>query len=158
MTVYYFTQTDLENALGKNIVLAVYDDDHDGVVDTAAMTSCRAYGTSECNSFVRGLHPDVIPMAEVDVPDEMRFAALDFGIAYTMRRRPDLVRAMGEESWTAFRDSAISTMKRYVQAVQRMPPAMGTPTNVGAVVAKTADPANESTTIQGSRFEDFGDF
>lgn len=158
MTVYYFTRTDLENALGKNTVAAIYDDDADNVAESAPIDACCAYGTSECNSFLRGILPNAIPVAQADVTDEVKFAALDFGIAYTIRRRPDLVRAMGEESWTTFRDSAIEKMKRYVASLQRMPPTMGVPSNVGAEVMKTADPANESSCPRGSYFEDMGDF
>lgn len=156
--VYYFSQTDLENALGLQTVKSVYDDDLDGVVDDAPMTACRAYGTAECNSFLRGIHATAIPLAEADVTDEVKFAALDFGIAYTMRRRPDVVRAMSEEPWTTFRDSAIEKMKRYVASLQRMPPAMGVPSNVGAEVVTTADPADEPDPPRGSFFEDMGGF
>jgi hypothetical protein len=55
------------------------------------------------------------------VPNEVKFAALDFGIAYTMRRRPDVVKAMNEQPWTTFYEQAVAQMKRYCAAIQQVP-------------------------------------
>jgi phage gp36-like protein len=128
----YCSQTDLENALGVPVVKAIFDDNLDGTVDAAAMTACVDYATAECNSFLRGQYDITFPIATV--PDELKFAAVDFACAYATRRRPDIVRAMGEQPWTTFRDSAIEKMKRFGEAMQRLPPSTGTPENVGAEV------------------------
>lgn len=118
--VFYFSREDLEDALGLQVVRSIYDDELAGNANPNPIISCCRYGTSECNSFLRAIQEGItLPLSPV--PDEVRYAALDFGIAYTMRRRPDLVRAMGEESWTAFRDAAVDKMKRYVDGVQQMP-------------------------------------
>jgi hypothetical protein len=118
----YFTQTDLENALSVPIVKAVYDDDRDGTVDAGPIAACIAYGTAQCDSFLRkvGNAPGggtlTLPMDSP--PDEVKFAALDFGIAYSIRRRPDIVKASGEQPWTVFYEQAIEQMKRYVSSMQ----------------------------------------
>jgi hypothetical protein len=156
--VYYFAQEDLENALGKATVTTTYDDDNDGVVEDAAINACRAFGTAECNSFLRGIHPTSMPLTTNDVPDEVKFAALDFGIAYTVRRRIDLGRSGEGASWTTYRDSAIEKMKRYVASLQRLPPTLGVPSNVGGEVVTSANPSKERCPVRGSFWEDMGDF
>lgn len=131
MAVYYFTRFDLDDAIGRNTVNAVFCDDNSEQASIRAVDACRAYGTSECKSFLRENYPEAkLPETEEEVPDELRFAALDFGLVYVFRRRPELVRAMGEESWTTFEKSAIEKMKRYAAGIQRVPPTTGTPENV----------------------------
>ena len=125
----YFAQADLENALGKNTVAAIFDDDGDTVADAAPVAACLAYGTSECDSFLRANYAVTFPINPV--PDELKFAAVDFGCAYAVRRRPDVTRAMGEKSWDAFRDAAIEKMKRFADSMQRLPDTVAAPANVG---------------------------
>jgi len=125
----YSSQADLENALGTNTVKAIFDDNLDGVVDIAPMAACLDYGTAECDSFLRGNYDVTFPIDPV--PNELRFAAVDFCCAYATRRRPDVTRAMGEEAWKTFREAAIEKMKRFASALQRLPPTTGTPANVG---------------------------
>lgn len=142
--VYYFSRYDIEDAIGVQTVKAIFDEDASGQASSRALNSCRAYGTSECRSFLRANYPEgKLPMTEDDVPDELRFAALDFGCTYAMRRRPDLVRAMGEESWTTFLEAAIEKMKRYVAGLQRVPPTTGVPEHVSQAV--TTGPEVEET-------------
>lgn len=159
----YFTQTDLENALGKATVKGAYSDSHGAAFSTdelAAIAACIAYGSAQCDSFLRNLlmtssgTPVTLPLTTV--PDEVKFAALDFGIAYTIRRRPDVVKAMNEQPWTVFHDAAIEQMKRYCSSMQRI-----SPTGVG--IAATAggevfgpDPDDDDLPV--SRWGDLGDF
>ena len=159
----YFDQTDLENALSVNVVKGVYDDDHDGVADSAPVAACIAYGNAECNSFLRnvltsGGSPIELPLT--DVPDEVKFAALDFGIAYTMRRRPDVVRAMNEQPWTVFYEAAVAKMKRYCASLQRVPATTGTHATAGGALLNPdsdADGNAEDLPTEG-RWSDMADF
>ena len=119
----YFTQTDLENALSVAIVKAIYDDDRDGSADEAAVAACIAYGSAMCDSFLRKIGSSAgggaaVTLPLTTVPDEVKFAALDFGIAYSVRRRPDIVRATGEQPWTVFYEQAVEQMKRYISSMQ----------------------------------------
>jgi phage gp36-like protein len=150
----YCTQTDLENAMGKSIVKAIFDDDLDGSADSAPIAACLAYGDAECNSFLRPLYPTTWPLTTV--PDEVKFAALDFCLAYAARRRPDVVRAMNEQPWTVFRDSALDKMKRFVSAQQRLPTTVDTPSNVGTTVTRTDGDA--TTDLDDRTFQDMSDF
>ena len=151
----YCNQTDLENALGIQIIKSIFDDDMDGVADAAPIAACLAYGAAECDSFLRGIYDITFPITPV--PDELKFAAVDFCCMYAMRRRPDIVKVMGEQPWTVFRDSAVEKMKRYAKSMQRLPDTTGTPKNVGAEV-RSGDPAAPDLPDQPRLFQDMGDF
>ena len=151
----YCNQTDLENALGIPVVKAIFDDNQDGTADAAPIAACLAYGTSECDSFLRGVYNVTFPINPV--PDELKFAAVDFCCAYATRRRPDVVRAMGEQPWTVFRDSAVDKMKRYGKSMQRLPDTTGTPENVGAEV-RSGDPQSPALPTQPRTWQNMGDF
>ncbi len=126
-SVVYVTQADLENALGVQLVRAVYDDDNDGDPEPAALAACFAYATSECNSFLRGSY--TLPI--LALTDELMFAALDFACAYTARRRPELTHTLGVNAFKDFYDAAVAKMKRYDNAEQRLSPeAAGNPSNI----------------------------
>lgn len=131
----YFTQTDLENALSVQIVKGIFDDDRDGQADSAPVAACLAYGTAMCDSFLRkvGLAPGggTLELPLDDPPDEVKFAAIDFGVAYAIRRRPDIVKASGEQPWTVFYEQAVEQMKRYVAAQQMVTPTAMTHATVG---------------------------
>lgn len=153
----YFTQVDLENALSKAIVKAAYDDDHDNIADTDPIAACLAYGSAECDSFLRNtLVGDVgITLPLTTVPDEVKFAALEFGIAYTIRRRPDVMKAINVESYTVYYNAAVEKMKRFAASIQRLPSTVGTHATVGADVY-AADPEDDDP--PESRWADMGDF
>ena len=154
----YFTQIDLENAMSVAIVKAVYDDDRSGAADAAPIAACIAYGTAQCDSFLRkvGNAPGggtlVLPLTTV--PDEVKFAALDFGIAYSIRRRPDVTKASGEQPWTVFYDQAIEQMKRYVSSLQMVSAtAMSHATIGGSIFGGPT-----GTDLPASRWNDMSDF
>lgn len=151
----YCSQTDLENALGVNIIKAIFDDNLDGTVDSGPIAACLAYGNAECDSYLRGVYDVTFPITPV--PDELKFAAVDFCCVYALRRRPDIVKAMGEQPWTVFRDSAVDKMKRFGKSMQRLPDTTGTPTNVGAEV-RTGDPESPTLPSPPRRWQNMGDF
>lgn len=155
----YFTQTDLENAIGQKIVSAIYDDDHSGSADAAPIAACIAYGSAQCDSFLRAAYGTTshahITLPLTTVPNEVKFAALDFGIAYSLRRRPDVVQAMGEQPWTVYFTNAVDQMKRYCDAIQRFPTTVGTPAAVGAHIFP-ADPDDDEAIEP--RWQTFSDF
>ncbi len=151
----YCDQTDLQNALGINIIKSIFDDDMDGVADAAPVAACLAYGTAECDSYLRGVYETTFPISPV--PDELKFIALDFCCVYAMRRRPDVVKAMGEQPWTAFQTAAVEKMKRFVKSMQRLPPTVAEPANVGAEV-RSGDPQAPDLPEQPRVWQDMGDF
>lgn len=153
----YIAQADVENALGKNVVKAIFDDDQDGVVDGAPMTACVNYASAQVDAFLAGTYDITLPIAAPD--DIVKFAAVDFACAYATRRRPDLVRAMNEKSWTDFRDAAIANMKLFASGLKRI--STGTaatatsPANAGGFI--TEDGARISTTSSDGT-DNQGDF
>ncbi len=166
--VYYFTRKDLEHALGRQTVKVVFDEDGSDEPAADAVTACRAYGTSECRSFIIGNYgASILPQNENSIPDELRFAAIDFGCAYAMRRKPETVAAMGLGSWLELRKEAVAKMERFIKAQQRIASLDGNaviqPANVGAtvitpVVVNGGGSSSSSDDAPRSPFDDMGDF
>ena len=154
----YFSQTDLENALSVPIVEACYDDDRDGTVDSAPIAACIAYGGAVCDSFLRkvGNAPGggTLTLPLTTVPNEVKFAALDFGIAYSVRRRPEISKALGNQPWTVFYDQAVEQMKRYCAAQQVMPSTAMTHATVGGDIFGGVT----GTALPAPRWSDMSDF
>jgi len=115
----YVSREDLENALGAELVRSIYDDDQDGSPQEGAVIACCAWASSAVDTFFRSLQEEIV-LPLVTVPDEVRFIALEFAIAYTMRRRPELATTLGSKSWTDYRDSAVEQMKRYLDGLQTL--------------------------------------
>ena len=152
----YITQDDLENALSVHVVKAVFDDDLSGEANAQAVDACLEYASAECDSFLEGVYDDVsFPLA--DPPVIVKYAAIDFACAYCARRRPDLVKAMGEEPWQRFQDHAIAKMERFVKSKQRLPAATGTPANVGAEV-RSGDAEFPTVPTPARNWQRMGDF
>ena len=130
MATPFISQQSLENALGKNLVRAIYDDDGDNVVDVQPMADCLAYACTQVKSFLYNEYNfDLDTLSPV--PDELRFAAVDFACAYTARRRPDIWQAQSERSWTDFRDAALDNIKMFAAGLARVAPSVEKPANVG---------------------------
>ena len=131
----YITQTDLEHAISKQTVKSLFDEGGN-VADPEVLASCIAYATAECNSFLRkvlvanGGSKLALPLSVV--PDEVKFAALDFALGYGARRKPDVAKAMGIATWTDFYKAAAERMKRYCEAEQQVAPEVATPGVIGA--------------------------
>ena len=159
----YITQTDLEHAISKQTVKAIFDEGANAV-DPEVMASCIAFATSECNSYLRKVlvssSGSKLSLPLSTVPDEVKFAALDFGLAYASKRRPDVAKAMGVLPWTDFYKMASERMKRYCEAEQQVAPEVATPGVIGASIQNpdvdedgcTQDPPAES------RWTDMGGF
>lgn len=151
----YFVAADLTNVLGARTVVAAFDDDADGVADTAAVDACIECATAEVDSFLVGVYQGEIPFTTV--PTVIKYAALDFACAYVARRRPDLMRAMGEESWEKFSKAAKEKMRNFIKSEQRIPKADGTPDNTGAEV-RTGDGGYPTVPTPARKFDRMGDF
>lgn len=150
----YIAQSDVENALGVNVVKAVFDDNQDGTVDTAPMAACLAYASAQVDAFLAGNYAITLPIDSP--PDVVKFAAVDFACAYAARRKPDVVRALGEKSWTDFHDAAISNMKLYATGLARLPSTTATaPANVGGFVVDDSERIVTSATDGTSSMGDF---
>lgn len=138
--VVYVTRADLENALGVNLVRAIYDDDNDGDPEPAALAACFEYASAECDSFLRGTYTFPID----PIPSALKYAALDFACAYTARRRPELAHSLGSDPFKSFYDAAVAKMKRFDNSEQRFPPENGVPVNIDGFVGDSTGTSNGS--------------
>lgn len=160
----YLKLTDLENALSKSIVASAYDDDHDGTPDAAPIQACIDYAVSQCNSFLRNTFTEngtAIELPLTIVPDEVKFAAIDFAIAYSIRRRPDIIKAITSEPWPTYYKHAKEQMERYCASQQRLPAEVGTPATAGGALLNPDtddDGAEQAAPDQPSRWADLDGF
>ena len=94
------------------------------------------------------------------MPDEVKFAALDFGVAYTVRRRPDVVKALGNLDWKVYFDEAVEQMKRYVAAQQMVTPTAMEHATVGGslLTVATGYDSTSGGCLPEPRWSDMGDF
>lgn len=160
----YFSRLDLESALSVPVVKAIYDDAHSGNIATGsaatAVAACIAYAGAMCDSFLRGALQNPVGTGSVSlpldtVPNEVKFAALDFGIAYSIRRRPDVVKAMNEQPWTVYYEQAVAQMKRYAASVQQVPGDTAHHATTGGSIYGT-DPDDDE--LPEPRWGDMSDF
>ena len=133
----YINQDDIEHALGVSLVKSIFDDDNDGIADADPVTACIEYACAQVDAFLAGTYQITLPIASP--PNVVKFAAVDYACAYAARRRPEILRAINERSWTDYRDAAIDNMKMFAMSLQRLPAETATPTNVGAVVIDEMD-------------------
>lgn len=136
----YLSDTDLEDAIGVNTVKAIFDDDHDNVPDQRPMASCLAYATSECDAMLRALAPSTITLPLTSVPVEVKFAAVDFAVAYAYRRRPDVVSAMGAEPWKTYLDAARAKIDLFAKETIRLSATVGAAQTASALPTATDPP------------------
>jgi hypothetical protein len=127
------------------------------------MGACIAFANSECNSFLRGVLISggvPLPLPLITVPDEVKFAALDFALAYAARRRPDVAKAMGVEKWTEFHAAAVARMKRYCESQQQVAPETAEQATQGAALLNpdTDADGNQQAAPAEPRWADFGGF
>lgn len=161
-----FCRKDLDNALGAQVVTSAYDDQAggSGAADLEAIKSCIRYGSTEVVTWMlANNYESALPTTKAAVPEALKFAALDFGIAYTMRRRPDVVKAMNGESWTTYLKTAVEKMKNFAATLQRLPrEEVSAPANVGATVATNGGevdrPASRTSCTKRRMFDDMGDY
>lgn len=150
-----FDETDLCNAIGRPLFVAIYDDDNDGQPDSGPVAACIESATAEVLAWFAGTYEDWSEVLPDPVPPALKYAAIDFGIAYTARRRPDIFRASNSKSWEEFEKAAIARVERYQQAKQRLPASTGTPKNVGSYVTNVG---NNIITSNSDGTDNQGDF
>ncbi len=113
----YLTQTHLEKAISARTVLAIYDDDDDGIADADAIEFNIERAEGEVDSRLLGF----VPMPITNLDDRLvRQASLEFLIAFSFERHPEYVRTFGEGNRLHY-DRAVARCERIQSARQRLP-------------------------------------
>lgn len=153
MALVLFTQAQFEARVGTHVVRQVFDDDNDGVVDTAAIDQLAADATSFVLGFVRG----IIPIDQIDanaVPGELTRFALDYAQATMAMRHPEYVRADGGAMMKTVRQE-LSDLRDGKTRLDISSPPLDPPKNArGYVLDGTADSPDPPARV----FDDMGDF
>lgn len=127
----YFTQTDLEEAIGPQKLIELCDDDNSGAADPLVIASIIRRATGRVDAYISTKYVGPFPIAQSPTPETLREAALSFGIGMCFMRHPEYVRTYGE----AERAGLFGEAKEYCAAIVA---------NMQRVVGYTAepDPAN----------------
>lgn len=134
----YITQADIELRLSPRTVLAIFDDDNDGVADADAVAAIIDDAEAHVDAALLGF----IDMPAINPADRLiKRAALNFAIAFSFERHPEYVRSFGEEPRIHYKRAEDYLDK--IQAARRRLPdnnsdltvaAGGTVKNVGGIV------------------------
>lgn len=134
MPAIWLAQSDLENAVSPQTILACCDDENAGVASIPVVAAIIERAENEVLSWlheyaVNGQLPDTATLT-ADV--FLKYAALEFAVAFMFDRHPEFVRANGRERIDR-KKNADDRMTRVLQSRQRPPTLNETkkPANVG---------------------------
>lgn len=139
-TTLYATQTDLENALSRSTVTALFDDDGAGIPTQGALDGVLERASRRVDSYLARVYLGPFPVTQVPVPMVIRDAALEFAIAFSFERHPEYVHTYGETYRGASRyKRACDMMDRLCQGQQEIPDwtLQPKPRNVGGIINST---------------------
>lgn len=138
----YVTLADIQNAFGRSVVLACFDDDNDGVADEAPVADVIRRACSHVDSYLSRAYKGTFPFVG-DVPNEVQEAALYHAAARMYDRRPEVVRQMTEGSarinYRKLGDELLENLVGGKQAIVEAEPAKG-PGITGGIVSTDAAP------------------
>lgn len=136
----WLSQTDLEGAMSVATVAAIFDDQNTGTLNTAAMNAVIDRGEQEVLSWlVDEFGPTLPTSAQLATDNFLKYAALEYAVAFAFDRHPEYVRANGKERGDRF-TRADARMQRILDGRQRPPELQATkaPANVGGVSVDNA--------------------
>ena len=90
----YVDGTALGRALGAQTLIALFDDDNDGVADPAVVAAVCARADARADSWVAGNYESEFPLSS-GVPAMLAELSLAYAIAFSYERNPDYLRAFG---------------------------------------------------------------
>ncbi len=106
----YCTQTDLENRLGAARVLAIFDDDNTGNVNTTALNAILQTASDMADAIVARSYSGTYPIA--DPPAMLKEASLMFALAMAIERRPEYAAQYGDSYLFGMRKQAEELCKK----------------------------------------------
>jgi hypothetical protein len=144
----YVTQSEVSYALGIPIVLAIFDDDQDGIVDGPALDAVIARASAMTDSWIAPVYKGPFPIVQVPIPALIKELTLQYVEAMCFDRRPDIVRGFGSDDAQKRWPRADDMGKKLQAAILRIPDyvAQPKPANVGGIsVANTANVITQNT-------------
>lgn len=135
MAAIWLTQQDLEAATSAKMVAACFDDDGNGSLNFPAIAAVIDRAEQEVMSYlvVELGPPPLSPalIAQLATDTFLKYAAVDFAVAYMFDRHPEYVRAKMQDDRARRLKSAEDRMIRILEARQRPPTVPTPPANVG---------------------------
>jgi len=133
----YWDQTALEQLIGKQTVLACFDDNNVGAPDPGSLQAVQTLSDRDVDAALATEFEGLTFPLE-DPPNLVVHASLLFGRAYTYERRPEYVKRYG----TSAMDAARAYLEQLISGRKYLTDALGiteTPADVGGAVVDNAN-------------------
>jgi phage gp36-like protein len=133
----YITQTDLESALSPATVIALFNDQDQGVVYVTALEGVLERASAEVDAYLARVYRGPFPIAQTPVPAVVKNCTLEFAIAFSFERHPEYVHTFGEQyRGTTRYKRACEMAERLATGLQEIPDWTLSPRggNVGGIV------------------------
>lgn len=128
----YITATDLEVRIGRQAILAIYDDDNDGVVDAATLADVCDQASARVDSYLATSYKGALPLS-VDphtgkYPSVVKQAAVEWARYMAFDRHPEYVRMYGTKPLEEAKalSSALAKAEQYLPDNSAEPAPRGT--------------------------------
>jgi hypothetical protein len=135
----YITQAEFMFAISPAMVLAIFDDNSDGVIDAATVDSYIGRGSSMADAWIAPVYTGPFPITQTPVPAMIRELTLLYTLAYTYERHPEYSR-IADRGVADMLKRADEMGERLQSAVLRISDyaAQPKPANVGGIVRDDA--------------------
>ena len=133
----YAVRADLENAIGKQAVDQIFDDDNDGGGDEDPIEQLLSEATSYVNSFLGQLYALPVRDSAGNTPPLVRFLTIDVAAGLAYERHSEYVRATGKDRLARALDMLTRLRRGEIELDSELLPA---PRNETAI-ARSGDPA-----------------
>lgn len=136
----YLTQTDLENRLGAQRVLTLYDDDNSGTVNATALAAILATASDLTDGTIARSYTGTFPMASPQ-PVLCKEAATLYAMVLSFERKPEFAMRLDESYLDKLRKAADTLCERIATGLAKLvdapPPTASTPILGGIVTTFT---------------------
>lgn len=148
---YYITVQDFENEVGRDVVVAYYDDNNDSSADPGPLRRLLIDSESTVEGFMRAAGYDLeeARLKGSTLTDVVRLA-LEVAVARTYLRHPEIARYDGDKAWTRIRRELLDIQEKR----QRLDLRLGDPKGTGGGnLGRIGVPGGQTAAF----FEDMGD-
>lgn len=156
----YIEQSDIVLAIGEQAVLALADDDNDGVIDADVIAAVIARACAWVDACIAHNYTGPFPIAQATAPAIFKEAALYKAIQFVSMRKPDYVRNLPSDDMLMYERMATKLLKDLAEAAMRAPDytAETNPLNTGVTVEFGVSDGVPAGVGGGTFSEGFGSF